>query len=309
VKANLQGIIPALVTPFSEDRASVDYAALGKLIDFVVSSGVDGLLTLGGTGEYLALSDAERKQVIEFTVRETDDRVPVFTSILSPGLGDSIGMAEFAKSANVSGLMVVTPYYATPGQDGILRYYSTIVERARLPIILYNIPSRTGVNLRVETIQRLVEEFDMIIGIKECNRDITHVAELLRTMGTKISVLCGEDDLVLPELILGARGAILASANLVPGHWQKIYAAMHAGDMESARDSFGRLLPLIKALFVETNPGPLKEAMKLSNLPVGPCRYPLMPISQPTREGLIRELQNLGVFGQTSPSLVASTTA
>ncbi len=296
----LEGIIPAMVTPLREDGEGIDISGLKRLIRFLISSDVDGLLILGGTGEYVALSETERRTLLDYTIQEVNDRIPVFVGILSPGLLDSTAMAEYARDAQASAIMVVTPYYTTPTQDGIVAYFTKLAESVCIPIILYNIPSRTGVNMQVETVQRLVEGIDSIIGIKECSRDLGHVAELIRTVGARISVLCGEEDLVLPELILGARGAILASANLIPRHWRIVYDAVLAGDIEKARENYLRLEPLLRALFEETNPAPLKEALRMAQMPAGPGRYPLMSVSTQTRENLRRGMKELGGFGSRS---------
>lgn len=281
IDPRLQGIHSALVTPLESDRQTVDVDALHRLIDHVVDGGCTGVVVLGGTGEYPALSFSERARATEAAVSHTHGRVPVTVGIVSPGLADARQMAQIAEGAGANYIMPITPYYVRAGQDGIRSWYLSLAQATKLPIILYNIPSRTGVNLEPETVLQLTEDSDQFVGIKECNVDIAHVNHLIDLVSDRMSVLAGEDHYALPELMLGACGAILASSNVIPREWAALYDFAKNGDYCSATRIYKDVFPLVQAIFAEPNPGPLKAAMRLIGLDVGPVAEPL---SEPSRK-------------------------
>lgn len=275
IDPRLQGILCALITPLEVDRERVDVSALGRVIDYVLDAGCSGVVVLGGTGEYTALSAVERERAITAAVEHARGRAPVVVGIVAPGLGDAKDTARLAARAGADYLMPVTPYYARATPDGIASWYSALADASDLPIILYNIPARTGVNLLPETVVRIAEKTGRVAGIKECTTDLGQFAELVEVVGDRLSVLAGEEFYALPELLLGARGGVLASANLVPAHWVRLYEAAASGRYDVARGIYAEIFPLLRALFTETNPGPLKAAMRHVGLPAGPVAHPL----------------------------------
>ncbi len=289
------GILVALATPLMADRRTVDAAAFRQLLDYVIEGGVSGVVVLGGTGEYTALSLRERERAIATVVERVAHRVPVIAGILSPGIGDAIHMAGLAKGCGANAVMMVTPYYVHFNADGIVEYFRSVAEIVDLPLILYNIPYRTGVNLTPEAVFRLAEACPSIVGIKECSSDLGQVSQLIASLSDRLSVLCGEEYLTLPELVLGAGGAVLASANLVPKEWVRIYEHVRAGRAGEARTMYFRLLPLLRLLFAETNPGPLKEALTLLGIASGPVAPPLQRPVIGIREQLATVLDDMGL--------------
>lgn len=289
----LQGILTAIVTPLHDDRESVDTTALKRVIDHVLGAGSTGIVVLGGTGEYTALSNAERQRAVAAAVEHTAGRAPVVVGIVAPGLGDARDAARSAEREGADYIMPVTPYYVHPTQDGMRGWYHSLGGATTLPLILYNIPARTGVNITPETVLRLCDEIDRVAGIKECALDLGQVAELIRIGADRLSILAGEEYYALPEFLLGAHGAILASANAVPGHWVELFNATQHGQYDKARDIYREIFPLLKAIFSETNPGPLKAVMGKLGLPVGPVADPLVEPSPATTERIRLALADL----------------
>lgn len=296
VKLKLKGIIPALITPFTPDH-EINQEGLRENVRFLLENGVHGLLAIGGTGEFTALSDGERKRVIDIVVDETNGKVPVLVGILSPGIGQSLDLARYAEDAGADAVMLLTPYYVHGTEKGIYDYYKFISDKIAIPIVLYNIPPRTQINLSPSLVSRLVE-IENIVGIKQCNRDLSQTSEIIRLVRDKMifSTLTGEDDLMFPSLMLGARGGVLASANLVPHIWIDAFRAFEKGDIEGVRNIHFKLAPLFKALFAETNPGPLKEALRMVGKPSGPVRLPLRPVSDETKKILREAMIPLELF-------------
>lgn len=291
----LNGILTAIITPLQDDRRSVDTAGLEQVIDHVLDAGSTGIVVLGGTGEYTALSNAERQRAVAAAVARTADRGPVIVGIVAPGIGDAIDAARMAEREGAHYIMPVTPYYVHPTQDGMRRWYHSLAEATSLPLILYNIPGRTNVNITPDTVLRLCDDIGRVAGIKECALDLGQVAELIRIGGDRLNILAGEEYYALPEFLLGAPGAILASANAVPGHWVRLYNAARDGDFGLARDIYRQIFPLLRAIFSETNPGPLKALMTEMGLPAGPVADPLVEPSPSTLAALrlaLREIQS-----------------
>ncbi|MCC6776420.1 MAG: 4-hydroxy-tetrahydrodipicolinate synthase [Hyphomicrobiales bacterium] len=295
IDPRLTGIHCAIITPLMDDRDRVDSDGMKQLIDSLLLAGITGIVVLGGTGEYTALSFVERERAVTAAVEHTNGRVPVTVGIVAPGLGDAKAMANAAEKAGADYIMPVTPYYVHPTQEGIVRWYSALAESTALPLILYNIPSRTGVNLYPATVLKLADQIGRVAGIKECTSDLGQFSELVQTAGDRISILSGEEYYVLPELLLGARGGVLASSNIVPGHWVRLFEATQHGDYASAREIYVEIFPLLRAVFSEVNPGPLKAAMRHVGLPAGPVADPLVDPSPIVEERLFAALSRLGV--------------
>lgn len=277
---NLAGLLPALVTPMN-DRGDVDPAAMHKVVAHVFDGGATGVVPLGGTGEYTALTQSERRQVAEATVAAADGRGPVIAGVLSPGYGDAITAAKDFKAAGVDAVMLLTPYYATGNQAGMIDYIRRFREELDLPIVLYEIPPRTNVTLDAETVARLAED-GTAIGIKFSDGDLTRFARLAALVGDDFALLGGEEPLVAFHLQMGAVGAVLASADLFPRFWAESFRIAADGDAGAAVRHQALAQPMIDALFAESNPGPLKKAMEMIGLPVGRAWTPLRPPSVET---------------------------
>ncbi|MGG4498483.1 4-hydroxy-tetrahydrodipicolinate synthase [Brevibacillus reuszeri] len=286
------GIMTALVTPI-DDRGIVDAESLQNLIQFQLKNNVSSLLVLGGTGEYSALSNAERQRAIDITVQEVNGKVPVVAGIIAPGIGDAIEFGLYAKCAGVDAIMPVTPYYVSPTQEGIMKYYQDLDTALDMPMFLYNIPYKTAVNLQPETVEYLVEKIPNIIGIKECSPNLGQFIDLTRRVGEKIYVLSGEEFLAMSEMVLGAHGAVMASANLVPDVWVKMWEHLQKGSVQEAVKLNTAYYPLFRAIFKEGNPGPLKTAMNMTGLLVGNVSTPLLHPSTETVNELTKVMKQL----------------
>ena len=273
-RSTLKGIMPAIVTPMDGD-GDIDRAATKNLISFLLDAGVDGIVPLGGTGEFTNLGPAERAAFVEIVAELVDGRVPVVAGVLSPGFGDAVAASQDFKRAGADAIMLVTPFYTRPTQDGMRRYFHDFSCRIDLPVVLYDIPYRTGVAIEPATVRRLAEENPKIIGMKACSTDLAWFIKLIAAVEDTLSVLSGEEYLFLSHMILGARGGILATCNVFPHAWIKMYKQIEAGDIPSARSILFRLVPLLEAVFAEMNPGPLKEAMSMAGHDVGPAIRPL----------------------------------
>ncbi|MFM1654803.1 4-hydroxy-tetrahydrodipicolinate synthase [Brevibacillus sp. B_LB10_24] len=289
-----KGIMTALVTPLDKN-GSVDEQGLKRIIQDQLQNGIHSLLVLGGTGEYCALSMAQRKQVIDIAMKEVDGKVPVVVGLLSPGLGDCVELGLYAKQAGADSVMVVTPYYVRPTKEGFIQYFKKLDQALDMPIMLYNIPYKTGIDMGNDVVQALVAEIPNIVSMKVCSHDIGDVIELMNTVGDKISVLCGEDYRAVSSFILGAPGAITASSNFLPDVWVKIYDLVQQKQYDEAVSLHKKFFPAMKALYKEGNPGPLKAALNLINLPVGDVAVPLVSPSESTVEGLKIVIKELSI--------------
>jgi 4-hydroxy-tetrahydrodipicolinate synthase len=297
VDTRLQGILTALITPLKPDGETADLPGLRRVIDHVFAGGSTGIVALGGTGEFAQLSWAEREKVMNTAVEYANGRGPVIIGIVTPGLGDAKQAAQMAERAGADYLMPVTPYYVHGSQDGITEWYRELAGVSDLPMILYNIPARTGgVNLEPETVARMELEIGNIVGIKECSPSMMQFAELVRLAGDRLSVLAGEEFYAPAHFLHGARGAIMASANLVPAHWTRLYEAARDGRFADCRATFEEIQPLLRVVFSEPNPGPLKAAMEMLGLPGGPPVKPLLSPGPGTRAGLQAALERLGLL-------------
>jgi 4-hydroxy-tetrahydrodipicolinate synthase len=287
----LVGLYPALPTP-TDAHANVDRAATGRLVDFLCAAGVNGLVPVGGTGEYAALSPRDRQIMVEATRQAAAGRVPVVAGILSTGFKEAVQAAKDFKAAGADGVMLVTPYYVIPTQAGICEYFRAFAQEVDLPVMLYEIPYRTGVSLKAETIAQMADDRS-IIGMKACNPDFAQFARVMGLVGDRISVMSGEEPFFATHVAMGARGGVLATANIFPKAWQEIFALAGGGNLRAALARQQRLLPLLDAAFAETNPGPLKEAMAMVGMPVGHVLRPLQTPKPETMDKLRAAIQAL----------------
>lgn len=290
---NITGIYTALCTPIIDGK--VNEKAMDKLVNFVIGNRTAGLVALGGTGEYCALTNEQRVDAVKMTISANKGRVPVIAGIICPGLSDSIDMGNKCKELGADAIMVVTPYYVVANQQGIYEYYKQVMENVDLSIVLYNIPYRTGVNMLPETVERLLDDDKkgQIIGIKECSTNMGQVLELLSKVKERTSVLSGEEFLFFQEISCGAKGAILATSNLLPKVWADLFDLIQNGDLDKASEIVIKMTPLLRLIFAESNPGPLKAAMQMIDIDCGDPMLPLLKPSKIITESLENELNAL----------------
>jgi len=289
----LQGAITAIVTPFK--NGEVDEEAYRELIEFQIQGGIHGIVPCGTTGEAATLSHAEHKRVVEICVDQVKKRVPVIAGTGSNNTAEAVELTQHAEAAGADFALMITPYYNKPTQEGLVLHYKTICEKTRIPIIVYNVPSRTSVNLLPETVARLTQ-FPNIVGIKEATGDMKQCAKIIELCGDRITVLSGDDFTVLPLLAIGGKGVISVVSNVVPGDMAGMCTAFFAGDLDTARKLHYKMWPLMEAMFYETNPAPAKTALKLMGRITGEVRQPLCPLSPANEEKLRAVLHNYGLI-------------
>ena len=288
-----KGMATAIVTPMKADK-SVDFEALGRFIDFQIENGIHALVAVGTTGESATLEPWEQKEVIRFTVQRVAGRVPV---IAGTGTNNTLHVLENTKNAcevGADALLVVTPYYNKATQNGLIAHYTAVADASTVPVILYNVPGRTGCNLLPQTVAKLAEHPN-IVAIKEAAGNMAQVVELMALCGDKIDVYSGEDALNVPIMAMGGKGAISVLSNVLPDKASEMAEAALAGDFQKAAALQCETLPLIKALFSEVNPIPAKAAVAAMGFGEENLRMPLTPMEQATREKLYAEMRKQGI--------------
>lgn len=283
----------ALVTPFRGGK--IDEPALRRLIDLQIEAGTLVLVPCGTTGESATLSHDEHDRVIAVTVEHAKGRAQVLAGAGSNATDEAIRLHRFCRKVGADGALHITPYYNKPTQEGLYRHFEAIVSSADLPIVLYNVPGRTGVNLLPETVLRLAK-LDLVVGIKEASGSLDQAARIIAAVPKDFSLLSGEDALTYPLYCLGARGAISVTCGVAPRSCNEQYAAIRRGDFNSARELHYQLLDLHQAMFLETNPIPVKAALALMGLIAEEYRLPLTPISKDNRERLRQVLARHGLL-------------
>ncbi|HEX9062470.1 MAG TPA: 4-hydroxy-tetrahydrodipicolinate synthase, partial [Clostridia bacterium] len=273
-KPLFEGSCVAIVTPFTEN--SVDFEKLGELIDFQLREGTDAIVICGTTGEASTMPDEEHKAAIKFAVSKVSGRIPVIAGTGSNDTRHAIELSKFAEEAGVDAILTVSPYYNKTTQRGLYEHFKVIAQSIKIPVILYNVPSRTNLNINPETVKAL-SEIENIVAIKECN--LSQVGDIINLCGDDFTVYSGDDNAVLPLLALGGKGVISVMANIIPKDTHDLVAKFMAGDIEGSRKIQLRTLELIKALFIEVSPVPVKTAMNLMGMNVGKCRMPLVDMS------------------------------
>lgn len=284
----------ALVTPFKSD-GSIDYQALRNLIDFQINNNTDAIIITGTTGESATLSYIEHLSVIEECINYTNGRIPVIAGTGSNCTKSAINMAKEAENLGADGLLIVTPYYNKTTQNGLINHYSKISEKVSIPIILYNVPSRTGLNIEPKTVKELVEKNKNIKGIKEASGNINNVLEIKELLGDKINIYSGNDDQIVPILSLGGVGVISVIANILPQETHNLVMNYLNGNIELSKKEQIKMLKLVKALFKETNPIPIKKALEKMNMINGYLREPLIELEEKHEKILIKEMKNYGI--------------
>lgn len=282
----------AIITPFTEN--GVDFKKLEELLEWHISEKTDAIIICGTTGEASTMSEQERKETIKFTVDVVKGRIPVIAGTGSNNTKTAIEMSKWAESIGVDGLLVITPYYNKTTQRGCIEHFKAIASSVTKPIIIYNVPSRTGLNILPETLYEL-SKIDNIVAVKEASSNIVQIAEIAQLCGDKLDIYSGNDDQILPLLSLGAKGVISVIANILPRDTHDLCEKYFNGDIEGARALQLKMLPLVKALFIETNPIPVKAAMNLMGMNVGTLRLPLIEMSQKGLEVLKKEMTAYGI--------------
>lgn len=284
----------AIVTPM-KDNEEVNYEKLEELIDIQVKEGTDAIIIAGTTGESACLSMEEHKEVIEAAVKFTRHRIPVIAGTGSNCTKTAIQLSQEAEEAGVDGLLIVTPYYNKATQPGLISHYSQIARSVKTPIIMYNVPSRTGCNLLPETVATLFKQEENIVGLKEATGNMAQASKTMYLTDGKLDMYSGEDGLVVPLMSIGALGVISVWSNVAPKQVHDMCDAFFKGDLATAQKLQSQALPLVDALFSEVNPIPVKTALNLMGLEVGPLRAPMSPMQADTKEKLAKVMREYGI--------------
>ncbi|MDI6703709.1 MAG: 4-hydroxy-tetrahydrodipicolinate synthase [bacterium] len=287
------GCFVALVTPFSNGK--VDKEGLKSLVEFHIKEGIDGIVPCGTTGESATLSMDEHKEVVELVIEYVGGRIPVIAGAGSNNTLEALELTRFAKKAGASAVLSITPYYNKPTPSGLYEHYRTISSEVDIPIILYNIPSRTGINMSPETIKK-ISEIENVVGVKEASGDLKQVSEIIRLCGEDFTVLSGDDFIILPLMAVGGKGVISATANVAPRDMTNMIKEFNKGNISEARRLHYKLLPLCKAMFIETNPGPVKAALSMMGKISEEIRLPLVKVREDTREKIKKALIEYGLI-------------
>lgn len=285
----------ALVTPFREDE-SVNYEKLSELIEEQIKKGTDALIICGTTGEASTLSHEEHVEVIDYAVKAVKGRIPVVAGTGSNCTETAVYLSKEAEKSGADGLLIVTPYYNKATQKGLITHYTMVAESVSLPIIMYNVPGRTGCNILPETAVTLAKNVKNIVGIKEATGNLSQVARLMALADGCIDLYSGNDDQIVPMLSLGGKGVISVLSNVAPTQTHDICARFFDGDVEGSRNMQLDAIPLIDALFSEVNPIPVKEAMNLMGMQAGPLRRPLSPMEPQNKERLEKAMKAYGLL-------------
>ena len=287
------GMATAIVTPMKND-GSVDFEAMGRFIDFQIENGINALVVMGTTGENATLEPEEQKEIIDFTVKRTAGRVPV---IAGTGTNNTAHVLENTKNAcevGVDGILVVTPYYNKATQAGLIKHFTMIADASTVPVILYNVPGRTGCALTPKTIATLAEHPN-IVGLKEATGNMAQMVEIMHLCGDKIDVYSGEDALTVPMMAMGGSGTISVLSNVMPAESVAMTDACKAGDFKTAAAMQCKLLPMINCLFSQVNPIPVKAAVAALGFGDDALRLPLTPMEEPFRTAMFEEMRKAGL--------------
>ena len=289
-----QGSFVAMVTPFRNGR--VDEAKLRELVEFHITNGTDGLIPCGTTGESPTLSHDEHHRVVEVVIETARSRIRVMASTNSYSTSDAIEMTKHAERTGTAGALVVNPYYNKPTQEGLYRHFRAVAESVAIPVLVYNIQSRTAINVETDTMARLRRDVKNIVGVKEASGSLDQMSQVIAACGPDFSVLSGDDNITLPLLAIGGSGVVSVIANIVPRETADLVHAALDGDWKRARDLHFRLFPLARAAFLETNPIPIKEAMAMAGMLEPEFRLPMCRMSDANREKLRAILKPYGLI-------------
>ncbi|MDY6865167.1 MAG: 4-hydroxy-tetrahydrodipicolinate synthase [Halobacteriota archaeon] len=287
----LEGVFAAIVTPFMPD-GTIDEEGVKRNIEFVIEGGVTGIVPCGSTGESATLSHAEHKKLIDIAVDVSS--VPVLAGTGSNNTWEAVGLTKYAEDAGAQAAMLITPYYNKPNRSGLIKHFTEAAKGVDIPIVLYNVPSRTGLNMTPDVVLEL-SRVGNIVGIKEASSNHSQITSIIDQTDDDFTLLSGNDDETITIMSLGGKGVISVAANVVPGEMRSLVDALKDSDLKSAREIHYKLLPLFKALFIETNPIPVKKATELMGLSSGRLRLPLGPMSDENEKTLSNVLRSMNI--------------
>lgn len=283
-------LLTAMVTPFDE-HGEVDYGRTSKLIEHLLDTGTDGLVVAGTTGESPTLTTREKVELFKYVVKEVNGKVPVLAGTGSNNTRASIELTREVESIGIDGIMLVVPYYNKPSQEGLYQHFSQIAASTSLPVMLYNIPGRSSVNMTPETIIRL-SQVDNIVSVKEASGDLDAVSQIIEETGDDFSVYSGDDGMTLPILSIGGTGVVSVAAHVIGKDMRAMVQNFLDGNVTEAAGIHRRIVPVVKALFQAPSPSPVKEALNEINVPVGSVRLPLIPLPDEEKANLTQTLAN-----------------
>ncbi len=282
------GSYVALVTPWNKDLSGIDYGALRDIIEWHIESGTDGIVPAGTTGESATMTHEEHDSVIQKTVEFVNGRCKVLAGAGSNSTAEAISLAKRAKAAGADSLLVITPYYNRPTPEGLYRHFGAVAENCDLPMMIYNVPSRTGTNILPETVLRINRDFPSVSGVKEASGNVDQSSLIVGGCGGRMEVMSGDDSLTLPIMAVGGTGVVSVIANIAPKETKALVSAALSGDYAKAREWHHRLMPIMKACFVETNPAPVKAALEMMGRLNGRMRLPMAEVT-PHSADIIRD--------------------
>jgi 4-hydroxy-tetrahydrodipicolinate synthase len=288
-----EGVYTALVTPFAGGK--INYEAVKTIIEAQVSAGVDGIVPMGTTGESPTVSFEEHMEFVKRVVTMAAGRVRVVAGTGSNSTDEAICLSRSAQDNGVDGVLLVNPYYNRPTQQGLIAHFEAIAKSITVPVILYNIPGRTGVNFLPESIAELINRAGNIVAIKEASGDISQMMRLMELCGNRLTLISGDDNLLLPVLAIGGRGIISVLSNMIPADVRRVVTLFNEGRHDECRQAFYRLLPLCRAMFLETNPIPVKAGMEMLGYCSSEVRLPLTPLSVGNRDILKNTMLSYGI--------------
>ncbi len=288
-----KGLYTALITPFREGK--IDYDSLRKIIEMQIENGVDGVIPMGTTGESPTVSFEEHKEIIKRVVEIVDGRIKVVAGTGANSTHEAMHLSKSAEDSGVDGILSVNPYYNKPTQDGLIRHFEAVARSIKIPVILYNIPGRTSVNFLPESVKELLNRVDNVVSMKEASGDLNQMMQLLELCGEKLTLLSGDDNLLLPVLSIGGSGIISVLGNILPADLKKVITLYAEGNVDEARMLFYKLLPLCRGIFLETNPIPIKAVMEMAGYCGPEMRLPMTVLGEEKRKVLKKLFSDYGV--------------
>lgn len=290
-----KGAITAIVTPFTQD-GKIDENSLRGLVEFQIKNNIDGIVPCGTTGESPTLNHDEHQEVIEIAIDAANGKVPVIAGTGSNSTQEALEMTRKAANAGADASLQVSPYYNKPTQEGLFRHFSAVAKAVDIPIIIYNIKGRTGVNIETSTLARLAKEHSNIVAVKEASGEITQMMDVLKTLPKEFDVLSGDDNMTFPLMALGGKGIISVASNVIPKEIHDMATYALNGNFDKAREMHFKLLPLFQGIFIETNPIPIKASLAMKGLIKEAYRLPMCEMKSENKEKLRKILQELKVL-------------
>jgi len=284
----------AIVTPMNDD-GSINYEGLGKLIDFNIYNGTDAIIICGTTGESSTMTDEEHKECIRYAVERTAKRVPVIAGTGSNDTAYAVALSKEAEELGADAVLVVTPYYNKTSQAGLIAHFTAIADSINIPMILYNIPGRTNLNIAIDTFVELAKHPN-IVAVKEAGGNINYFAKIIEACGDSLDVYSGDDGMTVPVMSIGGKGVISVLSNIMPKETHNLCQLCFDNDFAAAGKEQIRLLDLMNSLFIDVNPIPVKEALNIMGMQAGPCRMPLVPMSDKARETLKASMKKINLI-------------